>query len=93
MPRGKRQHVLLKQLSACIAAAAIHLVLARHSLPAQAQPAMLPQQHKRPCRYIERSNGCQPDGFVSGTNETCVYTPEMRRWDYFKASRAAVWLV
>lgn len=40
--------------------------------------------HGNAARYIERSNGCQPDGFVSGTNETCVYTPEMRRWDYFK---------
>lgn len=43
--------------------------------------------------YIERSNGCQPDGIVAGTNETCVYTPEMRRWDYFKASTAACCVV
>ncbi|KAI7839304.1 hypothetical protein COHA_007002 [Chlorella ohadii] len=42
--------------------------------------------HGNAARYIERSNGCQPDGIISGTNDTCLYTPEMRRWDYFKAS-------
>lgn len=34
-------------------------------------------------RYIAKPDGCQPDGLYSdGT--ACVYTPEMRRWDYFK---------
>ena len=53
-------------------------------------PAQIPS-HGNAARYIERSNGCMPDGMVSGTNETCIYTPEMRRWDYFKASSLS-WL-
>lgn len=60
----------------------------RHlSEPPPPPPSLLQiPSHGNAARYIERSNGCTPDGIVSGTNETCIYTPEMRRWDYFKAS-------
>ncbi|KAL4442024.1 hypothetical protein ABPG77_011285 [Micractinium sp. CCAP 211/92] len=34
-------------------------------------------------RYIAKPDGCQPDNtFADGS--ACLYTPEMRRWDYFK---------
>ncbi|KAL4443804.1 hypothetical protein ABPG75_011541 [Micractinium tetrahymenae] len=34
-------------------------------------------------RYIENPDGCQPNGqYADGAS--CLYTPEMRRWDYFK---------
>lgn len=35
-------------------------------------------------RYIEKPDGCMPNGVNSNTGEDCVYTSEMRRWDYFK---------
>ncbi|KAI3428274.1 hypothetical protein D9Q98_006653 [Chlorella vulgaris] len=35
-------------------------------------------------RYIEKPNGCTAGNTNSVTGDPCLYTPEMRRWDYFK---------
>lgn len=46
-------------------------------------PRRIPSDGNK-ARYIEKPNGCQPTGVNSNTGEPCVYTSEMRRWDYFK---------
>lgn len=45
-------------------------------------------------RYIAKPDGCTSAGVLQGTDTPCTYTPEMRRWDYFKkASWACAKLV
>lgn len=73
-------------MAAAAPAAAAAKRLARDLRPCCRRPPCRIPTDGNKARYIAKPDGCQPDGLYSdGT--ACVYTPEMRRWDYFKKVR------
>lgn len=75
------QSHLLPGALGCTQPVLVHCRIPRPPPP----PRRIPNDGNK-ARYIAKPGGCQPDGLYSdGTS--CEYTPEMRRWDYFKKVR------